>query len=229
MFKRKFRLKRDDTFLVSYPRSGNTWLRFMLTYCHPGVNEDPDKRNLHVVIPNLDQNPDPAKTPKPRIIKSHSMYDPRMHRVVYLVRDGRDSVLSFYEFSKREFDYDGSFSEFLANPQFGLHWGEHVESWLENTEESDFLLVKYENMLQDCRSELERVLGFLGWQVGNSIIEDAITEASIVQMKKREKSGQFLAHVGHGLKGRWVERFTQEEIDQFLRGSEVQLRRFGYL
>jgi hypothetical protein len=53
--------------------------------------------------------PDPTGTskrdfdhiPRPRIIKSHDCFDPRFPRVIYIVRDLRDVVLSQYHYHRK--------------------------------------------------------------------------------------------------------------------------------
>ena len=39
-----------------------------------------------------------AKIPGPRLIKSHEYFDPRYKQVIYIVRDPRDIVISYYHF-----------------------------------------------------------------------------------------------------------------------------------
>src|SRR5713101_9299626 len=92
----------DDVFLVSFPKSGNTWTRFLLAnLIYP--NQPATFANIHRLIP------DPAGTtkrdfdrmPRPRIIKSHECFDPRYPRVVYIVRDPRDVAVSQYHYHRK--------------------------------------------------------------------------------------------------------------------------------
>jgi len=221
-------LREDDYFLISYPRSGNTWLRTMLTYLHPGVVIDREVRNIHHVIPNLDQSPVEATIPHPRLIKTHSLFDSRLKNVIYLLRDGRDSMCSYYEFSKKEFDYSGTLLEFLKNPQFGLRWTEHVQSWLGNTT-ANLLLIRYEEMLQNPITNLSRAVKFLDWDISTELIEKAVTSFRIENMRLREQSGEFLAHVGSGRQGRWRQDMTDEGLCFFLEEAEPMLRNHGYI
>jgi len=62
----------DDTFIVSYPRSGNTWTRFLianLVYAHQEVSF----LNIEKLIPDTSSQSSRAlkRTPRPRIIKTH--------------------------------------------------------------------------------------------------------------------------------------------------------------
>ena len=88
----------DDVFIVSYLKSGNTWTRFLIgNLAHP---EGVDFSNINRIVP------DPVdlskrylkKMPRPRILKSHQPFDPRYKKVICIVRDPRDVVLSEYHF-----------------------------------------------------------------------------------------------------------------------------------
>src|SRR5690349_8047723 len=78
----------DDRFLVSYPRSGNTWTRF-LTANLLFPDREVSFLNIDHLIPdvlNVDRRT-LAGIPRPRLIKSHEYFDPRYRRVIYIVRD----------------------------------------------------------------------------------------------------------------------------------------------
>src|SRR5437016_6350421 len=86
----------DDIFLVSYPRSGNTWTRFLI-----GNLIYPDQpvtfANIESRIPEIYFNPDRVmrRLPCPRILKSHECFQPLYRHVIYIVRDPRDVAISF--------------------------------------------------------------------------------------------------------------------------------------
>jgi len=67
----------DDVSLVSFPKSGNTWTRFLL-----GNLMFPDTpatfANIHRLIPDPTgtSKKDFDQMPRPRIIKSHDCFDP---------------------------------------------------------------------------------------------------------------------------------------------------------
>src|SRR5579864_3903338 len=89
----------DDTFLVSYPKSGNTWTRFLIAnLVYP--EKHPDFSNINELIPDPEalSKRHLGQLPRPRILKSHQYFDPRYERVICIVRDPRDVVLSEYHF-----------------------------------------------------------------------------------------------------------------------------------
>src|ERR1700730_11895985 len=148
----------DDTFLVSYPKSGNTWTRFLVgNLVHPETTAD--FSNINIIIPDpeaLSKN-QMRRMPRPRIIKSHQYFDPRYKKVIYIVRDPRDVALSQYHFHrKRKLIADDSpFETFVARFIAGEtspygSWGENVSSWLATRQnDSGFLLLRYEDMMEN--------------------------------------------------------------------------------
>ena len=85
----------DDVFIVSYPKSGNTWTRFLIAnLVYPETPADFSNINRLTPDPEALSKREMAKMPRPRIIKSHQYFDPRYKRVIYVVRDPRDVALS---------------------------------------------------------------------------------------------------------------------------------------
>ncbi|MGD0212455.1 MAG: sulfotransferase domain-containing protein [Terriglobales bacterium] len=187
----------DDTFLVSYPKSGNTWSRFLIAnLLRP--DEKVGFSNIHQIIPGIDVVPhrDMLRFPRPRIIKSHQYFDPRYQRVVYIVRDPRDVALSEYHAqrkSKRIADHapiEEFVRRFLAGESCDYSsWREHAASWLSTRYgQPGFLLVRYEDMLQDTPRELSKMAGFLGLHPTAERIEQAVSRSGADKMRKLEKS-----------------------------------------
>ena len=153
-------VSRRDAFLVSYPKSGNTWLKFMLAHLLGGREADLD--NDSTVIADVGSH---RATPRVlpgggRLIKSHEPYSSPQKRfyrkAIYLIRDGRDVAVSYYYTLIRRGLYEGDFGPFLrlflAGDVDGYGpWHEHVRSWLESPlhEDGSLLVLRYEDMLAD--------------------------------------------------------------------------------
>ena len=67
----------DDIFLVSYPRSGNTWTRFLLGNLIY-QNDPVTFSNIECRIPEIYFNRDRflRQLPRPRMLKSHESFQP---------------------------------------------------------------------------------------------------------------------------------------------------------
>ena len=188
----------DDVFLVSYPKSGNTWARFLLAnLLHP---EQPVTfANLRRLVPDFDgggTKRDFDQMPRPRIIKSHGCFDPHYPRVIYIVRDPRDVAISQYHYhrKRRKIEDDFPIERFVAQFITGetwdnASWGQNVLTWVA-TREGDrrFLLLRYEDMIADTRRELKKVAAFLGLHVTDEQIACAVERSSAGKMRKMEQS-----------------------------------------
>ena len=187
----------DDAFLVSYPKSGNTWARFLIAnLLRP--QEEVGFSNIHKIIPGIDvvRHRDMLRFPRPRIIKSHQYFDPRYRRVVYIVRDPRDVALSEYHAqrkSKRISDHypiEEFVRRFLAGESCDYgSWGEHAASWLSTRYgQPVFLLLRYVDMLQDTALELSRMARFLGLHPTSELIQQSVSRSRAEKMRKLEES-----------------------------------------
>jgi hypothetical protein len=187
----------DDTFLVSYPKSGNTWTRFLVAnLMYPDKN--PDFSNINELIPDpeaLSKN-HLNELPRPRIIKSHQYFDPRYQKVICIVRDPRDVALSEYHFQiKRGLIGDDApvadfVTSFLGHKQehsYGT-WYENVGSWFfTRRSHPAFLLVRYESMQSQPMPEMARIAEFLGATVDPEALAFAVKQSSADRMRELEK------------------------------------------
>src|SRR3981081_347812 len=161
----------DDVFIISYPKSGNTWTRFLvanLAFPHEQVNF----ANINRLVPELEalSKSELSRIPRPRYPKSHQYFDPLYRKIVYIVRDPRDVVLSQYHFHrKRRLVQDGVpveqfVTRFVAGSTSAYaSWGENVAGWLATRHgRPDFLLLRYEDMMAQPALELAKLALFLG-------------------------------------------------------------------
>lgn len=178
----------SDLFVVSYPKSGNFWMRFLLAhtwlYSQPGEanwHREIDFNSIERTIPDLEYGPNRReyyKHDKFRAFKSHQPFAPdgvagkcaetvgsmedfqcacpncpaKWHRILHLVRDGRDVMCSYYHFRLGLGNLDPpnmEFEDFLkADIYPGFGWADHVNSYLDLKGNSsyDLMTVKYEDL-----------------------------------------------------------------------------------
>jgi hypothetical protein len=187
----------DDILLASYPKSGNKWMRFLIAnLLHP--DQAVNTENLHrlIVDPDLTVKRDIDCAPRPRIVKSHGSFDPRYRRVIYLVRDPRDVVLSQYDDLRQsrsvgdELPMERFIERFLTGDldRYLGSWGENVGSWLAaRSGYPGFLLLRYEDLLASPSRELAGVADFAGWPVTPERISQAVERNSVHKMPEIEK------------------------------------------
>jgi hypothetical protein len=187
----------DDTFIVSYPRSGNTWTRFLVAnLVHP--EQSVTFINIERLIPDCEAMSSRyvKRVARPRIIKSHEYFDPRYKKVIYIVRDPRDVALSYYDFSRKYRHIEDSFpltrfvSDFVAGRLSSFDWGtwgENVSSWFYTRNgRPEFLLLRYEDMLSNTVGELDKVARFLGIESSRERLTAAVERSSADRMRSLE-------------------------------------------
>lgn len=170
----RFRVRPDDVFISSYPRSGTTWLQHITHVLQSGG--DLDFTHISAVAPWFERSlslgrstgADFAALSGPRIFKSHlpRVWLPRGARHIYVRRDGRDVLVSYYHFYRSHLGYRGDFDAFFdrfmrGDLQYGS-WFKHVAGWNRDAGDPSLLIVDYERLLEDLEREISRIAAFLG-------------------------------------------------------------------
>lgn len=186
-------LNSEDYILSSYPRSGSTWLRFVL--CHTLDLEESlpgkiDYEKLDEVMVELGGNNLLESWPYatlPRIVKTHKPYFRIFRRskgAIGLIRDPRDVMVSYFHFKKdRKKQFRGDFSTFIRDHRFGLvPWFEHYQSWHLNW---DFVL-QYEALRKDTLKEVRKLYSWLGVHVSSDSMKKAVQRSRLENVRKLE-------------------------------------------
>lgn len=227
----------DDAFLVSYPRSGNTWLRKLVaTALHPehswGVqNLSQAVPDIHVTGQNL------ADWPRPRIIKSHASYQPDYPRVVYLYRDGRDVAVSYFNYYQTVNGFRGDLDNFLQSFLAGKfrygRWDHHINAWLAGSNRIALHPLSYEALYLNTTQELTGVLTFLGRQVAPGTIAAAVAACTFEhhQADVREHSPTHRTGYQGGVQGSpggWRRSFSPDQLEMFWSVMGQTMHQLGY-
>jgi hypothetical protein len=241
-------LNRNDVLVASYPRSGSTWLRFMLFEILTEKDAEFDDVNRH--IPDVGGQRDAvALLPNQgRLIRTEEAFRPDYRRAIYIVRDGRDVALSEYAYQKAQGWIDCSFDDYLkmfvngnASP-YGS-WEEHARSWIESplNARGDLMLVSYRELKQKCEPTLTRIAEFLKVRVPAQVIQNAIQNNNLQNMRKKEDRAPQIGYdprtksiaeekrfVRSGAVGGWRERLTPAQAEYLQRNTGKMLVRLGF-
>jgi Sulfotransferase domain len=185
----------DDLFLVEFPKSGVTWLTFLIANVHALLNED--RRavtffNINDFVPDVQVtrhvDSAPLRFPGYRCFKSHAPYLPQYRKVFYLVRDPRHVLVSYWHFLQTLGAWRGTLAEFLEHPEYGIEaWVKHVRGWLDGVDAAaSFTMIRYEDLVANPAAELTRLYELLGLPVNEGLIGQAVERSSIERMRKSE-------------------------------------------
>lgn len=161
------RIRATDVVVASYPRSGNTWLRFVLTELLVG---EADWRRTRETIPFVRHHR--ARPPRlasggGRLWKTHEPHCPEYRRAIYLVRDPRAALVSRWHYRswlRGPCSLDQLVQEMRTQPLRYGTWSEHVSSWLEASDREDVEIatLPFERALADPVPALRRCCHVLG-------------------------------------------------------------------
>lgn len=174
--------------VVSFPKSGRTWLRVMLdalkldaTYTHDGSG--------HSVVGHVEE-----------IEPASEAFAGKT--VVFLYRDPRDTVVSgFFQATKRIGIYRGTISDFIRDPRHGIEKiARFNNEWLARGPQlCRFMPVTYEELRLDSAGTLTRIVAFIGEERPEEAIRTVVDEASFEKMQQKEASGELAAQYGKAL------------------------------
>jgi len=200
----KWRGKHTDVYIVSFPKSGRTWLKMLLGKTIAQLFDINDKKILNIFEITRDN-------PIPGVQFTHDGTDQQYARsyqnlvsdktrflgkkVVLLVREPRDLVVSnYFQATRRENAYKGDISIFIRDPRYGIKKIlMFYKDW--NSEKSKNIekyVVRYEDLHSNTCGELEEILAFIGIPgINRKIVETAVDFSSFNNMKKLEQGGFF--------------------------------------
>lgn len=183
----------SDVFIASYPRSGNTWMRLLLSdvirqlgghETEAGGNVIPDV--YKVDIEDWYRNPQ-IDIPF-RAIKTHEPYDLISdYRIIYLFRNPKDCLCSYYYYSLRSPKFRDNNSGIDA---FCLgrmeQWNAHIKSYIAGKETAGdrIFLVSYESMKRNPQNVLKRVCQFLSLEVTDRQCRRAVEHQEFHRLKQ---------------------------------------------
>ena len=195
-------LRAMDYCLVSYPRSGNTWMRLLITHSlllnrgettAPGILPFPAK----LVVPDLHRDPvsDTWTTQNGygfRVFKSHDLAGVANQPILYLFRNPADALVSYYHFHKRQPELRHlaltSCDAFCLSKieEYRAHLNTAIK--VKECNPSKMHMLSYESLHLNPISALSEVMAFLQADVPESILVDAVDHCQFDAYQKSEKT-----------------------------------------
>ncbi len=231
----------EDVFLVAFPKSGITWLQHLVSGLQYGIDTQylPDKL-VQEIIPDIYVSRFYKRFGDLKIFKSHELPQPQYKRVIYLVRDGRDAMVSYYHF-QRKLGKKVSLEEMVIQHKevYPAPWWGHIRQWLQNPYKAEIIYIRYEDLLNKPTEELKKICDFLGFKRDETLIEKIIQGSTINKMREKailygglnhpdwrgEKGVEFFRK---GKAGSYKEEMSDELIHYFTQNAKKELSHFGY-
>jgi len=227
--------------VVEFPKCGGTWLCKMLSGC------------IDLPFAQFSRLP----VAMPCVVHSHWKYHPKMRNVTYLMRDGRDVIVSFYFHATRPnkvpnnsdpekmvrvmrelFGSDADINDVRSNlPKFIEYifknpYGSR-QSWSEHMgswlDRDGVVYVRYEDLRGVCAETMSAVLNGHGFQVAQEHVDEVVDRYSMQRVTGR-KPGQEDpdSFIRKGIVGDWKNHFSRESAELFDSLAGDMLIRAGY-
>lgn len=244
-FKKDFITRDDDIFVISYPKTGTTWVSQILHLLNR--NGDQGHAPLPRAVPWVEhvyqtQGPDgwEALRDKPgrRVLKSHlhsgplgetgALSNPRA-RFVVCTRNPKDTAVSLYYHMKDKpgWDYRGDWDQFfelyLRGEVEGGSFFDHTLAWhaLHRRRPQQVAFVHYEDLHRDFDGEVRRLAAFCGLPLTEQLLARVRAGAAFTAMRAdplTNFSNICSDHIRRGEVGDWRNHFS---IEQNLRMNRV--------
>jgi len=193
----------SDVFLVSYPKSGNTFLRFLIANAikvHFDKEVNVNWFTIQQIIPDIhistairQQGPFGISS-LPRIIKSHNSYNRYYKNVILLVRDPRDIMVSYFHYlrSQNRLPKQADLSQVVRDPNKGIKaWNEHTKSWLGKYRSGQNIrYYKFEDLVGNTANTLSQIMGLLGLKLSENEISEVVEICSKENMRDLEEGSR---------------------------------------
>lgn len=232
-------LRSTDLFLVEHPKSGCTWLTYMLAIV---LKRDFECKvtlaNLYEFAPYFHGHDSRiaefSDLPQPRIFRNENPVYPDLYpKSIYVVRDPRAVLVSYFhhyrtvtgdaKMSIRAFIQEYIKHGCIKNFEPGvIKWDKQVMEWVSRANQQDVMIVKYEDMIDDRRTVLVNVLKFIDVMCDEQVISLAVNRGSFMEMKKDEEQHGAESYPGKlGKRGRFIRRGQKDSWKMELNVAEA--------
>jgi Sulfotransferase domain len=197
-------LRPTDVFLVGHPRSGNTWLAYMLAILlqRGDVDGHVTVANIGRFVPVTHERDasvaDHGDLADPRIFRNERPQHPDLYpRTVFIVRDPRAVLVSYFHYYATlarhpDLDLDTFVGRYLADGCIAsfeprvIRWDVQAADWLRRARSRPVLIVRYEDLHADRAALLPRIARFCDLPDHGAPMVSAIERGAYERMRSEE-------------------------------------------
>jgi hypothetical protein len=238
-----YRAADGDIFVASYPKSGTTWLQYIVYMLVRQRSIGPGE-SLTELFPHLEEvgAERAARQPTPRLIKTHLAFPlTPFHagaRYLVIARNPFDCAVSFYHHTRgfpQHYEFaDGTFSDYFdcfirGEVDFGDYFA-HLAGWYAERHRDNVCFLTYEGLKADPMATIGRIAAFLAGcrPLAPSAAEIAaiVEETSIDSMRAEQqrwsspRPAWATEFVRRGVVGDWPSLFTPAMAVRLLAACE---------
>lgn len=224
----------SDVIIASYPRSGSTWIRLLISDCIlQNQGEETDTvlpTHQDEIVPDMLVSDIPSlsdyKFHSLRLIKDHNEFQNLTKKAVYLFRMPSDTLSSYFHYHIRfpravikTFEDQDDFCQYYLH-----HWILHAVSFINAKLErpDDIIFVSYRQLHEEPEKCLQDVLRFLDIPYNDDIIKRAVENHVFKKQREEEEkrplSGEFFFRKGKiGSAAEELSEITLLSIKQYAR------------
>ncbi len=197
-------LRPTDVFLVGHPKSGNTWLAYMLGIVSQRENHEAvNLKNVSQFIPtihNVDEKiGESDHLSSPRIFRNEGpVFADLYPKTIYIVRDPRAVLLSYYHHWLHTDSQDhGTLEEFIDEilehgcirrwDPWLIGWQAQVQDWSARANQQAVKIVRYEDLIENRRKSFRDVLDFCEIPCDEDLFGLAVERGDFQSMRKVEQ------------------------------------------
>nr|XP_057918642.1 sulfotransferase 1C1-like [Doryrhamphus excisus] len=248
----------SDLLIATYPKAGTTWVQEIVDLLlHSGDSETCKRAPTPIRMPFLENTArigmpsglDLLKAMEPpRVIKTHLPFHlvpkgfwENKCKVIYVARNAKDNLVSYFYFDQMNLTHpdpgpwEGYIQKFMHGQLPWGSWYDHVKGYWEEREKRNILYLFYEDMKENPRREMVRIMRYLDLSLSDDVISRIVELTSFKTMKDNPMANyNFITKpifdqsrstfMRKGEVGDWMNHFTPEQAAEFDEDYEKKMK-----